>query len=168
MYGISRIDDDNFRTHAWRVSFSRRGKRHVKNFPDKKLGGKARALQKAKEYRDSFIASNPPISRQEFCSIIRSNNSTGITGVYRYAKSYRLKNGELKKNWYWEATWPIGKSRQSHVAFSVNDLGEKKLANSLSGPARMRWRSWKGFSGLPRGGPERRVLPDPITRCYLL
>ena len=125
-YGISRIDDDNFRTHAWRVSFSRRGKRHVKNFPDKKLGGKAKALQKAKEYRDKFIASNPPMSRQEFCSIIRSNNSTGITGVYRYAKSYRLKNGELKQSWYWEATWPIGKSRQSHVAFSVNDLGEKK------------------------------------------
>ena len=89
-------------------------------------GNKAKALQQAKQYRDSFIASNPPLSRQEFCSILRSNNSTGITGVYRYAKSYRLKNGELKKSWYWEATWPIGKSRQSHIAFSVNDLGERK------------------------------------------
>jgi len=25
MYGISRIDDDRYRTHAWRVSLIRRG-----------------------------------------------------------------------------------------------------------------------------------------------
>ena len=40
MYGISRIDDYVHRTHAWRVSLCRRGKRLVKNFPDKKHGGK--------------------------------------------------------------------------------------------------------------------------------
>lgn len=126
MYGISRIDDPQFRTHAWRVSFSRRGKRYVKNFPDKKLGGKTRALQQAKQYRDQFIAENPPISRKEFCSILRGNNKSGITGVYRYAKSFKLKNGEIKESWYWEATWPIGNSQQAHVAFSVNELGERR------------------------------------------
>ena len=39
MYGISRIDDDSDRTHAWRVSLRRRGKALVKNFADKKYGG---------------------------------------------------------------------------------------------------------------------------------
>lgn len=126
MYGISRIDDDKYRTHAWRVSLSRRGTRHVKNFPDKKYGGKGKALQQAKQFRDEFIAENPPLSRREFCTILRSNNKTGITGVYRYAKSYRLKNGQVKKTWYWEATWPIGNSQQSHIAFSVRDYGEEK------------------------------------------
>ena len=56
--------------------------------------------------------------------MLRSNNTTGITGVYRYAKSYKLKNGQLVHSWYWEATWPIGNSQQAHQAFSVNEHGE--------------------------------------------
>ena len=48
MYGISRIDDDIHRSHAWRVSLSRRGKRYVKNFADKKCDGKMKALAAAK------------------------------------------------------------------------------------------------------------------------
>jgi len=137
LYGISRIDDPKHRTHAWRVSFSRHGQRYVKNFPDKSMGGKGRALQEAKRYRDQFIAENPPISRKEFCSIVRGNNKTGITGVYRYAKSFRLKNGELKQSWYWEATWPIGNSEQAHITFSVNEFGEDK-ARKMAVRARKR------------------------------
>ncbi len=137
MYGISRIDDDHHHTHAWRVSFQRRGKRYVKNFPDKKWGGKRKALTAAKDYRDNFIRQNPPLSRREFCSIIRSNNSTGITGVYRYAKRFRLKNGQMRESWYWEATWPIGNSRLAHFAFPVNELGERK-AKKLAIDARKR------------------------------
>jgi hypothetical protein len=30
MYGISRIDDEKHRTHAWRVSLRRQGKMHIK------------------------------------------------------------------------------------------------------------------------------------------
>jgi hypothetical protein len=126
MYGISRIDDEGHRIYAWRVSFSRRGKRYVKNFPDKKWGGKRKALIGAKAYRDSFLEQNPPLSRKEFCSIIRSNNKTGITGVYRFSKSFKLKNGQIKESWYWEATWPAGDSKQSHITFPVNELGERK------------------------------------------
>ncbi len=126
MYGISRIDDPKHHTHAWRVSFSRRRKRYVKNFPDKKLGGKDLALLQAKQYRDWFVVENPPLSRREFCRILRSNNRSGITGVYRYAKSFRLKSGRLKRSWYWEATWPVGNSEQAHVAFPVNRHGERK------------------------------------------
>ena len=126
MYGISRIDTEQFRTHAWRVKLVRRGQVYVKNFPDKRFGGKGKALVQARTYRNELLAKHPPISRQEFCSILRRNNRTGITGVYRYAKSFVLKNGTVKESWYWEATWPIGKGRQYHQAFSVNDLGETK------------------------------------------
>src|SRR5210317_1996969 len=106
MYGISRIDDDVYRTHAWRVSLCRRGKRHVKNFADKKCGGKGRALIKAKEYRDTLLRKHLPLSRKEFCTILCSNNKSGVTGVYKYAKSFTLKNGSVKESWYWEAHWP--------------------------------------------------------------
>ena len=124
LYGISRIDSDADRTHAWRVSLRRRGKVYVKNFADKKCGGKQEALVQAKAHRDRLVAQHPPLSRQEFCAVLRSNNKTGITGVYRYAKSHTLKNGEIVRSWYWEATWPIGKSRQAHQAFAVNEHGE--------------------------------------------
>ena len=126
MYGISRIDDDVNRTHAWRVSLCRRGKRHVKNFTDKKWAGKGRALQHAKQYRDGLLCEYPPLSRQEFCSILRRNNKSGIVGVYRYAKRFALRDGSIKETWYWEANWPIDKAGSSHLSFSVNEFGEKK------------------------------------------
>jgi hypothetical protein len=151
-YGISRIDNETYRTHAWRVSLCRRGKRYVKNFADKKCGGKVRALESAKQYRDFLLRKYPPLSRKEFCSALRSNNRSGITGVYRYAKSYTLKNGTIKQSWYWEATWPIGKSEQAHVAFPVNTYGEetaRQLAlgareNALVGIDGAYWASERG------------------------
>ncbi len=110
LYGISRIDDCANRSHAWRFKLVRRGEIFVKNFPDKSWGGKQKALVAVKQHRDKFLVDNPPISRKDVCSIIGRNNTSGIAGVYRYAKSYTLKNGKLKKSWYWEATWPVGNS----------------------------------------------------------
>ena len=126
MYGISRIDSERFRTHAWRVKLTRRGINYVKNFPDKRWGGKHTALVQAKVFRDELLEQHSPLSRVEFCSVLRRNNQSGIAGVYRYAKSFKLKSGEIKENWYWEATWPIGRSKQSHLAFPVNEYGEAK------------------------------------------
>ena len=54
-YGISRVDDEVNRTHCWRVSLRRHGKGHVKNFPDKKCGGRRQALQQARRYRDLIV-----------------------------------------------------------------------------------------------------------------
>ena len=155
MYGISRIDDGVYRTHAWRVSLCRRGKRHVKNFADKKWGGKAHALKYAKQYRDALLLEYPPLSRKEFCSILRSNNTSGITGVYKYAKSFTLRDGRIKESWYWEATWPAHEGEQAHVAFSVNEYGEE-MARQKAIRARKRgmqalagyyWASKRGAEG---------------------
>lgn len=155
MYGISRIDSDRFCTHAWRVKLTRRGIDHVKNFPDKRWGGKHKALVQAKVFRDELLEKHPPLSRLEFCSVLRSNNQSGISGVYRYAKNFKLKNGKIKESWYWEATWPIGKSKQSHRSFPVNEYGEAK-ARRLAIRARKEalktldghyWASARGVTG---------------------
>lgn len=137
MYGISRIDDETYHTHAWRVSLRRHGTMHVKNFPDKKCDGKNNALKQAKNYRDDLLVKYPSMTRKHFCSIIRRNNKTGISGVYTYSKPYLLRDGTVKECWYWEANWP-NKSHQSvSVRFSVKQFGEK-LAKQKAIQARER------------------------------
>ncbi len=124
MYGVSRIDDDIHHSHAWRVSLCRHGKRYVKNFPDKKYGGKRKALVLAKRHRDELLVKLPPITRKEFCLIRRSNNNSGITGVCKYAKQYQLRDGEVRKYWYWEANWPDEQGRGASLSFSVKEYGD--------------------------------------------
>jgi len=124
-YGITRIDDEIYRTHAWRVSLRRHGFMHVKNFPDKKCGGKRKALQQAKLHRDELLVKYPAMTRQHFCSIIRSNNKSGISGVYTYSKPYLLRDGTVKESWYWEANWPNKAHQSVSARFSVKQFGEK-------------------------------------------
>lgn len=155
MYGISRIDDDKYRTHAWRVSLRRQGNMHVKNFPDKKHGGKQKALKMAKAYRDTVIQKFPPTTRKQFCSVLRRNNKTGIAGVCTYAKSYLLKDGTVKESWYWEATWPGENGESVSVNFSVNTYGET-VARHMA--IRARERGLKGLSGVFWASERAQIL----------
>lgn len=136
-YGISRFDDDIRHTHGWRVSLRRYGKMLVENFPDKKCGGRKKALKLAQQYRDELLGRFPPISRKEVCQIRRANNTSGISGVCTYAKSYRLKDGTVRETRYWEASWPGDNGKNVSVNFSVNKYGEE-LARSMAIRARMR------------------------------
>ncbi|MFT4822431.1 MAG: hypothetical protein ACI9DH_001106 [Halioglobus sp.] len=135
-YGISRVDDDNHCTHAWRVSLCRYGRRHVKNFPDKKYGSRSQALEGAQIFRDEFLLTHPPISRKEVCSTIRSNNSSGITGVCTYAKRHRRRDNSVKENWYWEASWPNERGESIKSVFSVNTYGDT-MARQMAIRARL-------------------------------
>jgi hypothetical protein len=129
MYGISRIDDEKYRTHAWRVSLRRRHIMYVRNFADNRCGGKRKALRLARAYRDELIRETSPISRQEFSGIRRRNNRTGVVGVCRYAKTYTLKDGTVRHSWYWEAIWPTSPGKSEILRFSVNKLGEARAFN---------------------------------------
>lgn len=137
VYGISRFDDDIRNMHGWRVSLRRHGKILVKNFPDKKNGGRWKALRKAQQYRDELLIKFPPISRQEVCKIKRSNNTSGINGVCTYAKRYKLKDGTTRETWYWEASWPVGEGKNVSAIFSVRKYGNE-LARSKAIRARQR------------------------------
>ncbi|MEM8501203.1 MAG: AP2 domain-containing protein [Pseudomonadota bacterium] len=145
MYCISRIDDDAHRTYAWRVSMCRRGKRYVKNFSDKKLGGKTVALEAAKQYRDQLLAQHAPITRKEFSGSKRRNNKSGITGVYTYAKRYQRRDGSIRETWYWEAHWPTERGESAHESFSVREYGEE-VARQMA--IRARERGLRNVEGL--------------------
>lgn len=152
MYGISRIDDDLYRTHAWRVSLRRQGKLHVKNFPDKKYGGKRKAQQAAKAYRDEVIRDYPPTTRKQFCATVRRNNTSGIPGVYTYGKRYALKDGSIRETRYWEAHWPVGENSSAKASFSYNTFGEKKakelaIQARQAGIARLKGVFWASKRG---------------------
>lgn len=134
-YGISRIDCARYNTHAWRVSLRRYGTRHVKNFTDKNYGGKENSFAKAVEFRDEFVVKNPPITRREVCNIRRRHNKTGITGVYKYRKTYTLKDGTIKESWYWEANWPGSNGESISESFAVKTYGES-LAKTMAIQAR--------------------------------
>lgn len=123
MYGVSRIDDEKRCSHAWRVSLCRRGRRFVRNFSDKKLGGKANALAQAKLYRDELLHKYPPLTRKEFATKKRRNNKSGISGVYTYAKRFQLRDGSYGETWYWEANWPTQRGESRRAAFSVKRYG---------------------------------------------
>lgn len=144
-YGISRFDDDIRMTHGWRVSLRRHGKMLVENFPDKKYGGRQKALRLARQYRDELLRKFPPISRKEVCRIRRSNNKSGIAGVCTYAKRYKLKDGTVKETRYWEASWPGEEGKNVGVNFSVRKYGEE-LARSMA--IRARQRGIEGVEGV--------------------
>lgn len=151
-YGISRIDDEKYRTFAWRVKLMRHGRQHVKNFPDLKFGGGEQALHRARQYRDELVRTHPPITRKEMCQIKRSNNKSGITGVCTYAKRYVRRDGSVKENWYWEGSWPNDKGESIKAIFPVKKYGPE-LARQMAINARQRgieciegvfWRSERG------------------------
>ena len=152
LYGISRIDDPIYRTYAWRVSLRRQNRLFVKNFTDKQHGGKQRALAAAKAYRDEFVKKHPPTTRQQFCATLRRHNTSGIPGVYRYAKPYVLADGEVRKLWYWETTWPTPEGGSTKATFSVKQYGEEKakqlaIAAREAGVRKLRGVCWAAERG---------------------
>jgi len=157
MYGITRVDDETHRTHAWRVSLRRRRKMHVKNFPDIKYGGRRKALRLAQRYRDEVVRQYSPLSRREFSNIMRRNNQSGVVGVNRRATGYRLKNGRMRYSCFWDAIWPtkLGECETAH--FGVNKYGEKG-AFERACAARVRGlKRVRGFFWACRLGAQPRV-----------
>jgi hypothetical protein len=60
LYAISRIDQPEKKNHGWYVRISVRRIISRKFFADNPHGGKAKALKRAKEHRDSLVATLSP------------------------------------------------------------------------------------------------------------
>ena len=80
VYGISRVDNEASRTHGWLVTIQRRGVIYRKHFSDGIHGGKRNAFKAARSYRDEVVAKHPPLSMQEYSSIVKRNNRSGVVG----------------------------------------------------------------------------------------
>jgi hypothetical protein len=125
MYGITRIDNERSRTHAWVVTISRKRKTYFGSFSDIKYRGKNKALTAAKRYRDTILSKYPPMTLRAYCSILKRNNKSGISGVCRYVSNENdPKGGEPRS--YWIARWSPEPRKTKCKKFSIKKYGEEK------------------------------------------
>jgi AP2 domain len=125
MYGITRVDHDRSRTHAWRVTIQRQGKIHVGHFSDGVYGGKQKALAAARRFRDQLVAKHPPLSRREYCSILRRNNRSGLAGVSFHTEVIDTERGPIERR-FWIARLPLEPWRTKLAKFSVAKYGPEE------------------------------------------
>lgn len=127
LYGIIRIDVDKKRgsVHAYRVKIRKRNKDFIKYFGDATYGGKRKAFENAKAYRDKIISTYRPFSRAELSNVGASKSKSGIVGVTLVEKIEK-RNKTKHKYLFWKAWWSPKVGVRKTVSFSVNKHGYKK------------------------------------------
>ena len=125
LYGITRVDHERSRTHAWRVTIQRQGRIYVGHFSAGVYGGKQKALHAAKRYRGEVLTKHPPLSRRAYCSILRRNNRSGLAGVSFHAEVIETGHGPVERR-FWIARLPLEPWRTKLVKFSVAKYGAEE------------------------------------------
>ncbi|MGH8607682.1 MAG: DUF2442 domain-containing protein [Gammaproteobacteria bacterium] len=123
--GIYRTDSDRNGTHGWTVFVQRRRRVFTKHFADGMHGGQKKAYRAASKHREYLIKEHLELTRAEYASILRRNNTSGVPGVCKYQSGH------------WVAFWPTVPGKARRVKFSVAKYGEKK-AFELAAAARRR------------------------------
>lgn len=108
---------------AWLVCVQRTHHETKKPFTDAAYGGKHKALQAAISYRDELLAEIGTVEHLLwYKTIVRSNNTSGITGVYRREKIDKRSPNSLSL--YWEAFWRNEYGARCSRCFSITLYGE--------------------------------------------
>jgi len=121
--GISRIDSGS--THGFFVRGYKNGKTYSKLFSDMKCGGKRKAQQMAKEYRDQLheeLSAIPSKPRGRRIVYRDSRNTTGVLGV---CKTHKLSSNGSTNECY-SVSWRPEPGVQKCTSFSIRKYGEKK------------------------------------------
>lgn len=90
-YGITRIDQPEKKNHGFYVRITYRGKLHQKYFPDKSLGGRSKAFERAEMFRNETLAKMPLKKQKKAAGVKRITEDSGYVGIndvlvgkYRY------------------------------------------------------------------------------------
>ena len=124
MINIHRVDHDASYTHGWRVTIQRRTRLYRQDFSDGRYGGHQQALEAAEAYRDTMLQAHPPLSKPEYCAILKKNNRSGVSGLTRVDR-WELRRCRRVRRFCWEVQWPIGNGRSRHRKFSIFKYGEQ-------------------------------------------
>ena len=122
-YAISRLDLDQAGTHGWQVRPQRKGVRFARFFADSTWGGRRRALEMARQFRDRIVArmdraGTGAVRVQEQPT---SRNQSGVIGVSRV--THIGANGS--RYHFWQANWSKGAGVRKSVRFSILQHGEE-------------------------------------------
>ena len=125
LMGIFRAYSEKIGGYYLHVTLRRNGRVYQKTFREKRCGGQDAALTLARAWRDAIIAKYPAMSLAQFCDIVRSNNTTGVAGVYRAVSRYRRKNGAVSERVFWQARVPLPNGKYRLHNFPVATFGEE-------------------------------------------
>lgn len=117
LYAITRLKAAK-NAWSWSVNFRRRGATHSKRFHDLKYGGEREALAAAIAWRDRRLAATKILTHREFHAQRRSNNTSGVAGVY-LVKSERQPQGA------WQALIKLPNGVRISKSFSILKYGRK-------------------------------------------
>lgn len=127
--GITRMDYEY--THGWTVRYRVKKITYSKLFSDRKLGGKLKALQAAKEYLELMLEKYPKPTRLQRALTPSKRNKSGTPGVSRCV-THRATF--LEEYWLAECLLPDG--TRKYKRFSIKKYGERK-AKKLAVAARL-------------------------------
>ncbi|MEM6910714.1 MAG: AP2 domain-containing protein [Verrucomicrobiota bacterium] len=126
---ITRIDstvaEGKQEAHGYEVRIVRRGQSVHRFFADKKAGGKRKALEAARSFRDGAEAKLKPMSRKEKANLLTSKNTSGVPGV-RWTEKTIAKGKKTYAYWFAVATWSPQKGVRKTASFSCDKYGEQK------------------------------------------
>lgn len=125
--GIRRVDCKATRTHGWYATVRRKSGELTRVFSDGRYGGRRVSYRAAVAWIAEQWKRCPTMPRAKRMSLLRRNNRTGISGVYRWPADGRDITGA-----YWAVQWvPVPKQPPVRRKFSVSHHGEqaaKRLA----------------------------------------
>lgn len=101
---------------GWEVRLVRGGTTHLKQFYFRAFGGREEAFAHAQAWRDEVVRGHPPASRRERASRVRSNNTSGISGV-------SLQRDREGRPLLWLASTYLGPGNVLRKAFSLGRWG---------------------------------------------
>jgi hypothetical protein len=143
-YAISRIDQPSKKNHGYYVRISHRGKSTAKYFPDKKSGGKTKALRLAREYRDALLKKMPRAKQEAAKRKRRKIPKSGVIGVTHVVS----KAAGGKSYDYWQAAWQDSRGKRRTAKFSIGRYGSKKALTMAKNARR------DALSGKPSAKPK--------------
>ena len=120
---IRRVDDSRRGTHAWFVTVQRHNRINTKMFSDGVWGGKRKALEAARTWRDQHLQAEHEHQLWRR-NRLRRNNRSGLVGVARYERKSGT-DGRSSGGAYWLASWIDSKGTSRKRKFSVRLWGEE-------------------------------------------
>ncbi|HQU73238.1 MAG TPA: AP2 domain-containing protein [Calditrichia bacterium] len=128
--GISRIDSEESHTHGWYVRIRRDGKVKSRFFSDRKYGGVAKALMKARRHYKQEMKrlikdtlGEVPKKLPERVIVTRNrHNNTGVIGVQRVEREN--PGGSVYRAF--RVCWTDDNGKARTRFFSINKMGEKE------------------------------------------